>query len=62
MVLRKEDMVTTLIHDVRDDLEGGYLDSWMAFRCTKSIVEVLTDLDNFANNQKFKKFYKTIAK
>lgn len=55
-------MVTTLILDVRDDLEDGYLDSWMAFRCTQSIVEVLTDLDNFANNQKFKKFYKTIAK
>lgn len=46
MVARKKDMVTTGIHDVRDDLEDGLLDSWMAFRCIQSILEVLTDLHN----------------
>lgn len=46
MVARKKDMVTTLIHNVQDDLEDNHLDSWMAFRCIQSILKVLTDLDN----------------
>lgn len=62
MVAWIEDMVTTLIHDVQDDQEDDHLDFQIAFQCIQSIIEVLTDLDNFANNQKFKNFDNTIGR